>query len=365
MTTLTSAPPAWLEPNLGALDIDGFIHRNEPVWQRLEALTKRARRGPRRLEPGELDELVADYQRVSAHLSYARTAFVDPGLTARLTRLVADANGVVYGRRARTFSAIGRFFRVDFPAAVWHARRMMLVSAACLLLPAIAVAAWIGTSDAALDATASEETRQAYLAEEFEDYYSSEPAAQFATQVTVNNIQVAILAFATGVLLCLGAVFILVNNGASLGVAAGLFVAAGQSPKFLGLILPHGLLELTAVIVAGGAGIHLGWAIIAPGDRTRGDALAEAGRRSVVIVIGLMLAFVTAGLIEGFVTGTGWSTAIRVGIGVMVEVAFLLYVVAFGRQAAAEGHTGLLGERKPTWGDLGVPEDPLPAPLPV
>jgi hypothetical protein len=103
--------------------------------------------------------------------------------------------------------------------------------------------------------------------------------------------------------------------------------------------------------VAGAAGIQIGWAIIAPGDRTRAQAVAEAGRRSVVIVLGLVLAFITAGTIEGFITGYT-STAIRVTVGIVVEAAFVLYVVRFGRRAAALGQTGLLGERKPTWGDL-------------
>jgi uncharacterized membrane protein SpoIIM required for sporulation len=357
---LTSAPRPCREPNLGALDIDAFINRNEPVWRRLDERAKRARRGPRRLGPGELDELVADYQRVSAHLSYARTAYGDPSLTARLTRLVADANGVIYGRRARTLAAVARFFRIDFPAAVWHARRFVLVSLACLFLPAIAVGAWTANSDVARDAAIPEEAQEAYLTSQFEDYYSSDPAAQFATYVTVNNITVAFYAFAAGIFLCLGAVFILANNGANVGIAAGLFISAGQGGKFFGLILPHGLLELTAVAVAGAAGIQIGWSIIAPGDRTRTAALAEAGRRSVVIVLGLVLAFVVAGTIEGFITGYA-STPVRLAVGVLVEAAFLLYVITFGRRAAAEGHTGLLGERPLTWGDLPTPEPALAA----
>lgn len=245
---------------------------------------------------------------------------------------------------------MGRFFALTFPGAVWRGRRFVAVAAALFVLPALAVGAWIGTSDAALEATAPPEVREAYLEEDFEDYYSSEPAAQFATSVTVNNIRVAILAFAAGIALCLGAAWVLVFNGANVGVAGGLFVAAGEAPRFFGLILPHGLLELTAVVVAGAAGIQMGWAIIAPGDRTRPAALAEEGRRAVVIVLGLFVAFVVAGAIEGFVTGSGLSTTVRVGIGVAVELAFVLYVVVQGRRAEALGETGLLGPPPPTWG---------------
>jgi uncharacterized membrane protein SpoIIM required for sporulation len=326
------------------VDVDRFLAVHGPAWDRLAALTAKARRGVGRLDAIELDELVRLYQRTSTHLSYARTYYRDPALVARLTGLVAAAGAVVYGARPRTFRALARFFTTTFPAAVWHGRRAMAVSAALLLAPALILAIWLSRSDAALEATAPAAVREAYLEQDFEDYYSSEPAAAFATVVFTNNVRVAILAFGAGILLCLPTALLLVTNGANLGVAGGLFAAAGELPKFLGLILPHGLLELTAVVVAGGAGLRLGWAVVAPGDRPRRDALAEEGRRSVVIVLGLIVAFLVAGLIEGFVTGQPWPTALRVGVGVAAEASFVGYVVTQGRRAAAAGATGLLGE---------------------
>ena len=109
-------------------------------------------------------------------------------------------------------------------------------------------------------------------------------------------------------------------------------------------MLPHGLLELTAVFIAGGAGLRLGWTLIDPGDRTRGAALAEEGRRAFVIVMGLVVVFAVAGTIEGFVTGRPWPTWLRVGIGASVEAAFLAYLVRRGRAPARAGFTGALGE---------------------
>ena len=169
------------------------------------------------------------------------------------------------GRCAR----LARFFTVSFPAAVWHDRRFVAVAAALTFVPALAVGVWLANSRAAVEASAPEAVREAYVEEDFEAYYSSEPAAQFASEVFVNNVQVAIYAFAAGILLCGVTAYILILNGSNVGVAAGLFAAAGESPKFWGLILPHGLLELSAVVIAGAAGLRLGWAIIDPGDRTR------------------------------------------------------------------------------------------------
>jgi uncharacterized membrane protein SpoIIM required for sporulation len=326
------------------MDLDRFLATHGPAWERLAQLTARANRGIRRLDAAELDELVALYQRTSTHLSLAQTYARDSGLVARLTGLVASAAAVVYGTRPRTLRAFGRFFTATFPAAVWHLRRFVAVSALLLVVPALATGLWLDASPRAVDAAAPAAVRESFLEEDFEAYYSSAPASEFAAQVFTNNVRVAVLAFATGILACLPTAFVLAFNGANVGVAGGLFAAAGEAPRFFGLILPHGLLELTAVAIAGAAGLALGWAWLVPGDRLRRDALAEEGRRAVVVVLGLVAAFAAAGFIEGFVTGQPWPTALRVGIGVAVWAAFGLYLVAQGRRAAASGLTGLLDE---------------------
>ncbi|HEY8478677.1 MAG TPA: stage II sporulation protein M, partial [Spirillospora sp.] len=109
---------------------------------------------------------------------------------------------------------------------------------------------------------------------------------------------------------------------------------------FFGLILPHGLLELTAVYLACAGGMKLGWTIIDPGPRRRGQALAEEGRAAVGIAIGLVAVLFVSGLIEGFVTGWVHTTWLRISIGVVAEVAFLTYVIVLGRRGVREGETG-------------------------
>jgi uncharacterized membrane protein SpoIIM required for sporulation len=220
------------------------------------------------------------------------------------------------------------------------------VSAALFFLPAIIVGVWIGSSDAALDVVAPPAAQAAYVNERFEAYYESERASEFASTVFTNNVRVGILAFASGILFGIPTIFLLASNGANLGVAAGMFAHFDALGKFFGLIAPHGLLELTAIVVAGGAGLQLGWALIGPGERSRGDALREEGRRIIVIVLGLVPVFAVAGVIEGFVTGQPWPTWLRVGIGTVAEVAFLFYAFTFGRAAVKRGLTGALGEQE-------------------
>lgn len=294
------------------------------------------RAGDRRAMPAaQIDELVRLYERTSTHLSIARSRYGDAGLVADLTQRVGRARALIYTSRTGSWRDAVRFVTDEFPAAVWDARWFVLVSTLLFLVPAVVLAVWLANSPAALDVAAPSALREAYVEEDFEAYYSSQPSAQFASYVTTNNIRVSVQAFAGGVLACVPTALVMIANGANGGAAAGLFAVAGQLPRFWGLIVPHGLLELTAVFIAGGAGLRLGWTLIAPGDRSRSTALAAEGRRSVAIVVGLVGAFVVAGTIEGFVTGSALPTWARVGIGVVVEVVFVSYVVVRGRAASA------------------------------
>jgi uncharacterized membrane protein SpoIIM required for sporulation len=326
------------------VDLDWYLATNRPSWDRLAALATTARQRPSQLSPAEVDELISLYQRTSAQRSFARRHFADPALTAELNRLVATANAAVYRRTASPAAGLRRFFTVTFPGAVWHIRGFVAVAAVATLVPVAIVGIWLSSNAEALAYAAPEAQRAAYVDDEFQSYYSSQPAGQFATEVLVNNIQVSFLAFAAGVVFGLGTVLLLVYNGANLGVALALFIDAGKQATFWGLVLPHGFLELTAVVIAGAAGMTLGWALVAPGEQSRAAAFTDAARRSVMVVLGLMLCFVVAGIIEAFVTPSGLPTAARIGLGLVVELTFVTYVVSFGRRAAARGLTGLARE---------------------
>lgn len=334
------------------MDIDAYIAAHGATWRRLEHLLNRANR-PRRCSGEELDELVDLYQRTATHLSVIRTSSPDPILVDRLSSLVSRARGTVSGSRLRGWSEVKRFFVVTFPAAVWRSRWWGLGAAAFTVIVATAVGVWVATHPEVQHAIAAPETIRQLVEHDFEDYYSSAPAASFASHVFINNAWVATLAFALGILLCVPTVNVLFQNAANVGIAGGLMASHDKLPLFFGLILPHGLLELTAIFVAAGVGLRIGWMVIDPGERRRSDAIAEEGRSAVAVVLGLVAVFAVAGFIEGYVTPSGWPTWARVGFGVMVEVLFLTYVTVLGRRAAARGETGdlladLRGDRELT-----------------
>jgi uncharacterized membrane protein SpoIIM required for sporulation len=334
------------------MDLDRYIAHNEPTWARLEELTLRARQSPKRLAAPEVDELVQLYQLTSSHLSFVRSYVQEPALVMRLTRAVAAANGLIYGRRARSSRTLARFFTHSFPGAVYHLRRFVLVAALAMFVPAAALGVWLGTDPSALDRSAPAEVRQEYVNERFEPYYSDQSPITFFTQVTLNNIRVSFLVYALGAVSGgLGAIYLLAMNGAPLGIIGSWMAAEGDLARFAGFIVPHGALELSAVVIAGAAGMAVGWSVIAPGDRTRVDALRQEGQRAITVILGLTTMFLAAGTIEGFVTGRGLDPVVRVGIGVLVWAAYISYLVVQGRQAAELGITGLPGEQPRTWED--------------
>jgi uncharacterized membrane protein SpoIIM required for sporulation len=334
------------------VDIDAFVAAHAPAWQRLERLVKRAGR-PKRLTGNELDELVDLYQRTATHLSVVRTSSPDPALIDRLSSLTIRARSVVTGGRLRGWQEVARFFSTTFPAAVYRSRRWALGAALFTIVVATAMGVWIATHPEIQRQIASPQEIKQLVEHDFEDYYSSAPAASFGAKVFFNNAWVAVLAFALGILLAVPTVFVLFQNAVNVGVAGGLMAAHGKLGLFFGLILPHGLLELTAIFVAAGVGMRIGWTVIDPGPRRRADALAEEGRACMAVVLGLVAVFAVAGFTEAFVTPSGLPTWARVAWGVAIETAFLGYVFYFGRRAARNGETGdlladLRGDREIT-----------------
>ena len=321
------------------MDLDAYVAAHRREWERLEALLGTARR-PRRLTGAEVDELVDLYRRTATHLSVVQSAGRDAALVGRLSSLVARARGVVAGGRQAAWRDVARFLREDFPAVVYRTRWWWLGAAAGFLVVAFGFGGWIaGSAEAQLAIAPPEEVKQ-LVEEDFEAYYSSAPAQEFAGRVFTNNAYVAAQSILFGVLLGLPVLFVLYQNALNVGVAGGLMAANGRTEQFFGLILPHGLLELTAVFVACGLGLKLGWTVVDPGGRSRSQALAQEGRALVVGALGLVLVLFVSGLIEGFVTPSGLPTWARVGIGVVAEIAFLAWVFVLGRRAANAGVTG-------------------------
>ncbi|MFD5323142.1 stage II sporulation protein M [Streptomyces sp. NPDC127092] len=324
------------------MDLDVFVTAHRAEWDRLDHLLRRGRR----LTGAEADELVALYQRTATHLSLIRSSAPDPMLTARLTQLIARARATVTGTRRASWRDAAEFLTAGFPAAVYRSRHWWIPTAILSTLLAALIGWWIGVHpevQSAIGAPAElrEMTRPGG---QYETYYSSHPAASFSAAVWTNNAQAAAVCLVLGAFLGIPVLLILFANMLNVGVGIGLMAAAGRLDVFLGLILPHGLLELTAVFVAAGTGLRLGWTVVEPGPTTRRAALAQQGRAAIGMAIGLALVLFVSGLIEGFVTPSDLPTWARIAIGVVAELAFLAYVYVLGGRAARAGDTGDVAE---------------------
>jgi uncharacterized membrane protein SpoIIM required for sporulation len=331
-----NSPVPWTvaRRRLWRVDLDAFVSTHADEWERLARLSRQ-----RHLSGEQVDELVTLYQRAATHLSVVRSAAPDPALVSRLSTLVARARAATTGSHDPAWRDVSRFFLRSFPAALYRTRRWWVLTGLASVLVAVLVGAWVaGDPQVQASVAAPEDVRQ-LVEHDFASYYSENAASGFAAKVWTNNAWVAALSIAFGVL-GLPVLWVLLQNAANVGLVGGLMAANDRLDLFFGLILPHGILELTAVFVAAGTGLRLFWAWVDPGPRPRLRALAEEGRAAAAIALGLVVVLAVSGVIEAFVTPSGLPTWARIAIGVVAEMLFLAYVFTLGRRAALAGETG-------------------------
>jgi uncharacterized membrane protein SpoIIM required for sporulation len=325
--------------------MDAFSAVNGDKWSRLHELAFK-----RRLSGAEADELLRLYQSASAHLSLIRSVAPESGLSAALSATLAQARTRFTGARSNFMADLARFYVVALPAAFYRLSWLTLACGAAFVLVGGAYALWIGNSPEALRSLATDSAIRKYVEEDFIDYYSENPAASFAGAVWTNNAWISAQAVALGIT-GIWVPMILFSNAQGVGIAAGIFAAAGKTDVFYSYILPHGLMELTAVFIACAAGLRIFWAMVSPGPRTRGRAVAEEGRSLITVALGLILVLFVSGLVEGFVTPSTLPVWVKIGIGSAVLASYWLYVLIWGRRAYQAGARGDLGS-----GDAGYTE---------
>lgn len=316
------------------MDLDAFVTEHNHEWNRLQQLTAK-RRG--KLTPTEVDDLVVLYRRTATHLSVVRSRSPDPALVAWLTRLVLQARAAVSPVRGFSWRAVAEFFSTALPLEIYRARRWWIsVSAGFVLLTGVLMWLVAYSPDRARAFLSQAEIDQ-LVRHDFEAYYNSAPPQDFALGVWTNNALLTGLCLASGVVI-LPVLYLLWGNALNTGVVGGVMVGNGRGDVFFGLILIHGLLELTCVFIAAGVGLRIGWAWIAPGPfLSRGQALARTARSSMVIALGLVLALAVSGFVEAFITPAPVVVGVKLAIGATVWALFLLYIFYFGAAAERAG----------------------------
>jgi uncharacterized membrane protein SpoIIM required for sporulation/uncharacterized RDD family membrane protein YckC len=321
-----------------------LVARESTRWAGFAAkLADATRTGLKGLGEDGVREFVAEYRDLAADLARLRTASkgVEVDEVFYLNRLVASAHNLLYRRRTISPQDILRYLFADVPREIRASAVPILLAAALMFGPAAIAGTAVmrdpsvaeaflppGMLDRAEDGVHRAKAGEGYI----EDPQLFRPV--MATSIITNNVQVAIAAFAFGVTGGLLTAYLLVANGISLGAVFGLYGSKGIASLLLAFVAPHGVLELTAICISGGAGFLLAAALLIPGDRTRKRALAENGRRAIKLVAGAALMLLAAGTLEGMVSPIPWWP-IEWKLVVSALTAILMYAYLRGGACAA------------------------------
>lgn len=310
------------------MDLEAYATTHRQDWHRLDELARH-----RGLSPNEIDELVELYGRASTQLSIVQAQEPDGPYASRLSLILARARARLTAATGSSASGAKAFFAVKLPYALYQIRWLTIILGAAFLAIAVAYGFWYGNNPEMFDAMMPEESQIAYVEEDFVDYYSENPAASFTTLVWVNNAWIALQEVAFGIT-GFFVPYVLFANAQGLGISAGLMHKYDELDTFFAFILPHGLMELSAIFIAGAAGLRVFWAWVAPGRKTRLQSLAYWGRQLILVGIGLVGVLLLSGLVEGLVTPSPLPTWLKITIGALVLAGYWTYTWVFGSRAA-------------------------------
>jgi uncharacterized membrane protein SpoIIM required for sporulation len=316
------------------MPIDRFINERKTVWQRLEELLDSLdRMRLHGLHREEVRELGRIYRRTASDLAIARAESRDPRLINYLNSLVIRAHGRIYRADAQGGQRVRDFFARDFPQSFRRTWRYTATAFGVFVL--FTAMAFFGTRhdpDFSEFAGVSPFFREAVINNRIHWWERLNDANQIgSSQIFTNNIRVTFYAFALGAMLGVGTVYILAFNGASFGAVVALTYRAGFGNDLLSFVAGHGVIELSCIFIAGGAGLLIGTALLMPGDLSRGDALKSRGMEAVRLIVGCVPLLVVAGIIEGFISPQPISPGIKIGIGVITGIAMYTYLLLAGR----------------------------------
>jgi uncharacterized membrane protein SpoIIM required for sporulation len=312
------------------MDIKRWLNRQEPYWQRLGVLLKRAEtQGMKRFSAKEVQEFSSLYRKVSADLSRARTHAVGSVVLEQLTSLTQRSYTQIYqGKRQQNWSDVLAFYLWGFPAIVRETLPYIATATAIAILGGL-IGWWYAWRDPAFLPTIVPSHILDLVEKKGELWMGSivgiEPMA--STDIMKNNISVTILAFAGGILLGIGTAFIMWTNGLSFGAISTLVAKYNLSYPFWAFVWPHGALELPAIFLSGGAGLLLARALLFPGQHRRIDLLRENGGKAIQLMFGVVPMLVMAGLIEGFFSPSpAVPAALKYLVGLILLSCLTLYL---------------------------------------
>lgn len=332
------------------MSVNEFIQQREKDWQRLEALIRKSR-----LTAREVHELGSLYRAITSDLALARRDYPNQRVTLFLNQLLTRTHSFIYQQDSSDFRSLVRYFTHRIPQVFRQTAVFTLVAFLLFVVPAIIGYRMAYTNPGSTDMLGLAAQRQILADKETWTDIPLQERPFMSAFIMSNNIRIAILAFGGGVSFGLFTIYILTVNGLTIGAVMGLAAHYDMGSDLLGFIIGHGVIELSVIFIAGGAGLQLGWALLNPGRYTRRDALFVAARRAVTLAVAAIPLLIIAGVIEGFISPSDLPFAVRVGVGIMSGVLLYTYLGLAGRRSILpDQRTDLLGEIEdlPRLGDV-------------
>jgi uncharacterized membrane protein SpoIIM required for sporulation len=327
-----------------------FIASRKKTWEETEKLIRRIRlKGIRSLDEESLLKLGSFYRQASSDLAKARSAEPFGDVTLYLNRLVSNMHAIIYSSEARPIKSFINFLFYDYPNLVRKHSRVIIASALFFLLPALLGYYWMMYDSGSLERyfpsiyqmvgfmKSATDERPAMLAS---GTINPENMPGASGAIMVNNINVSIMAFATGITFGLLTAYALITNGVLLGAVSYVFLSrtAEYQLYFAAGILPHGVIELTAITFSGGAGFILARSLIMPGNLKRADSLRFHGMDAIRIMYGVAIMLIIAGLIEAFITpirienNQNFIDWLKITFSIIIASMLILYFKFAGRR---------------------------------
>ena len=312
-----------------------FITERKDNWERLEDLLSILETSPLRgLPRAEVREFGELYRRAATDLAIARSETRDPKLINYLNSLVIRAHGKIYRAEGQGLNLIWQFFAKDFPQT--FRRRWRYIFLGFAVFTAFGIASFLLCYYDFNFADSLDLGRIRIAAQADEKWWMSlnEANQVGASQILTNNILVSLMAFAYGAFFGIGTIYVLVINGLSIGGVLG--VCYKTNPAFgnalVEFMIGHGVIELSCIFIAAGAGMLIGYSLVNPGDLTRAEALKKNGLDAARLAIGCAILLVIAGIIEGFLSPSNLPAFVKYGTGISTGIAMYSYLLLAGRE---------------------------------
>ncbi len=309
------------------MNVKQFVKQHRDSWSQLEDLVTTLHKRKSSISGEDVEQFHRFYQKASQNLSYSQTYFPNEDVTSYLNELVLKAHNLLYRDQVSSFKQIRQFFGVTFVNLFIKQWKFIVLAMLLFVIGGIGGFISVVQDPLHLYSILPSGMAQAVDPEQLGKNTGAVDSPLMSASIMTNNIQVAFLAFAGGITFGLLTVYVMIHNGILVGALAGLFWNYGKSYEFWAFIVPHGMIELTAIFVAGGAGLLMGYKLFAPGKYSRGYQLKQNAKRSVQLLLGTIPLFVIAGIIEGFITPADFSLETKYMVAFITVLGLIFYIV--------------------------------------